>query len=97
MGHQHQGGLLFSVQFNQQIENRRAIFRVKIAGRFIGEEDAGLVDQRPADRHPLLLAARKLVGKIALARPQAHTGQHGFSFGARLTVAMQLGREHDIL
>ena len=31
--------------------------RVKIAGRFIGKEHLRMVDQRPCNSHPLLLAA----------------------------------------
>ena len=44
---------------------------VEVAGGLVGQEDAGLVDQRPRDRDPLALAARELVGAVVhpLAEP----------------------------
>ncbi len=41
--------------------------RVEIAGRLVGEQDRGLVDQRARDRDALLLAARELVRIVLLA------------------------------
>ena len=38
--------------------------RVEVAGRLVGQQDFGLVYQRPGDGHPLLLAAGKLPGLV---------------------------------
>jgi len=37
---------------------------VEVAGRLVGQHDAGPVDQRARDRHPLALSARQLVGPV---------------------------------
>ena len=41
--------------------------RIKVACRFIGKEDAGIVDQRTGDRHALLLPAAELRRKMVQA------------------------------
>ena len=46
------------------------VLRIEIAGRFVGEQQARLVDQRPCDGHALLLAAGKLARRVALAIAQ---------------------------
>ena len=38
-------------------------FRVKIAGRLIGEEQQGLVGKGPRNRHPLLFAPESCAGR----------------------------------
>ena len=48
---------------------RRA--RVEIAGRLVGEQQARLIDQRARDRDPLLLTARELARRVALAIAEA--------------------------
>jgi len=40
---------------------------VEIAGRLVGEQQIGRVDQCAGDRHALLLAPRQLRGRIPLA------------------------------
>ena len=45
---------------------------VEVAGRLVGQEDAGLVHQRTGDGHPLALAAGELVGPVVHAVGQAH-------------------------
>ena len=40
----------------------RSGVRVEVAGRLVGQQDAGAVDQGPGDGHPLLLSAGKLAG-----------------------------------
>ena len=51
----------------QQVEDLGARLRVEVAGRLVGEDDGGLVDQRAGDRDALLLAARELRGLVAAA------------------------------
>ena len=44
--------------------------RIEVAGRLVGQEQGGVVDQGPGDGHPLLLAARHLRRfVVARARP----------------------------
>ena len=50
------------------------VARVEVAGRLVGEEQRGRVDQRARDRDALLLAAGELVRQVLLAaraRPTA--------------------------
>ena len=51
----------------QQLEHGRPGRVVEVAGGLVGEHQRGLVDQRPRDRQPLLLAAREL-GRAARGR-----------------------------
>jgi hypothetical protein len=49
------------------VQQRHDLFagaRVQVSGRLVGEEDRRIVDQRPGNRHPLLLSAGKLVGPM---------------------------------
>ena len=41
-----------------------AVGGVQVAGRLVGQEDQGPVDEGPGDGHPLLLAAGELVGQV---------------------------------
>ena len=59
----------------QQREHLAAGAQVQRAGRLVGEHDLGLADQRPGDRHPLLLAAGELRGAVAGAVAEADRGQ----------------------
>ncbi len=46
----------------QQRQDDRAVLLTEIAGRLVGEDQLGIVDQRARDRQPLLLATGELVG-----------------------------------
>ncbi len=59
---QHDGDA-FAVQFVEQSHDFFAGLAVQIAGRFIGKDQARVVDQRTRNRHALLLAAGNLVGQ----------------------------------
>ena len=50
--------------------------RVEVAGRLVGHEDRRAVDQRPGDRHALLLAAGELAGVVVHPVAQAHLAEH---------------------
>ena len=51
--------------------------RVQVSGGLVGEQDGGFVDQGARDGHALLLAARQLIGVIALAAGQPHHRKQG--------------------
>ena len=48
---------------------------VEVAGRLVGQDDVGVVDQRPGDGHALLLAAGELRGPVV--EPVAQADQPG--------------------
>jgi hypothetical protein len=50
----------------QQREDGRARGGIEVPRRLVGEQDRRLGDQRPRDRHALLLAARQL-GRLVVA------------------------------
>ena len=58
-------------RFEQAHDPRRAVV-VEVARGLVGQHEAGLVDQRPGDRHPLALAAAEgrgaVLGPVAQAR-----------------------------
>ena len=56
------GHAQFLLQFLQQIENLRLYRNVQRRGRLIGHNQFWLYRQRPCDRQPLALTARKLMG-----------------------------------
>ena len=58
----HQDGDAELVDPQQELEDLPADERVEVAGRLVGDDQARVVDERPGDRRPLLLAARQLVG-----------------------------------
>ena len=48
---------------------------VEVAGRLVGHENGGVVDQRARDGHPLLLAAGELAGIGPALGREAHLGE----------------------
>ena len=84
MGHHHEGQAL-AVQLIKEIENLCGGLGVERAGWFVGEQEAGVVDQRPCNRHPLLLPAGELIGPMvgAVAQPDPRQGGDGALPGRR--------------
>ena len=62
------------VELLQQVEHRLAGGAVQVAGRLVGQQHRRLGDQRPGDRHPLLLAAGELVGPVVDAGGRGRPG-----------------------
>src|SRR5580765_4812036 len=48
----------------ERVEDHGAVGVVQVAGRLIGEQERRIVQNRPAERHALLLAARELRRKV---------------------------------
>src|SRR5437588_2265832 len=72
------------VDLQQQLDDLPRGGRVQVAGGLVGEEDQRVMDQRPGDRHPLLLAARELVGTLGLLALQADDAQHLLDLGTQV-------------
>ncbi len=53
------------VQSREEPHDVLRALRVERAGRLVGEDEPGIVDERSRDRDSLLLAARHLVGMVA--------------------------------
>ena len=85
MGHQHHRPPLVGQLLNhlQHLANQ---FRIQGRGRLVEEHQFRLLRQRPGDRHPLLLTARKALGKLIRLVRHMHLGEHriGELVGLRL-------------
>ena len=51
---------VLDVELPEEREDLLAGLRVEVAGRLVGDQQGAAVDQRPGDRHALLLAAGEL-------------------------------------
>ena len=101
MGHEDDGEAVGAVELLEHPEEFLAGARIKVAGRLVGQEHPRMVDQRPGDRHPLLLAAGKLrrlvVGRSA--KPTFSSNSAARCFILLLTeVFLGIGQRHqDVL
>ena len=84
MGHEDNGNPLNFVQLLEDRHDLGARFGVQVAGRFVGQDDGRIVDQRAGDGDPLLLAPRQLVGLVI--QPVAQTYPRQCCFGARAAI-----------
>src|SRR6266508_6166642 len=57
---------------------------VEVAGRLIGEQYLGIVDQRARNGHTLLLAAGELAGMMVLATGESDCCKHAIGSFAKL-------------
>ena len=71
MGHQHQGDAAL-VQGVENGQHLRGGAGIEGAGGFIGQQQRRVVDDRPGDGHPLLLAAGELIWSVGQTLGQAH-------------------------
>ena len=61
----HQYALSGGVQFRQQVKHFGGVVTVERAGRLVGKKKSRIIDDRAGNGAALLLAARKLRGKVA--------------------------------
>ena len=87
------------VDVAEQLEDAAGGALVEVAGRLVGDEDRGIVHQRPRDGDALLLAARELARVGAALGGEPDLGQHAHH-PRRDGVAPRAGdleRERDVL
>ncbi len=84
------------MQFTQQPHDDFFVCGIEVASGLIGQNDFGIVDQRPRNADTLLLAAGKLRRKMIRAIFQAHAlqGFQGFIFVGH---AVEVLGEHHVL
>src|SRR5438477_9575733 len=75
LGRHHDDRLAAAVQVAEHLHQLGAGGRVEVPGGLIGEQDGGLVHERPGDRDPLALAARQLVGPVVHPVAQPDPGE----------------------
>src|ERR1700730_14289099 len=76
----HQDGSPARIDLQQQLDDFPGGGRVEVPGRLIGEKDPRIVHERPCDRDPLLLAARKLFWEFVFFSLEADDAEHLFDF-----------------
>ena len=76
MGDEDDGDTL-AVEVLEQGQDLQRGAAVEGTGRLVGEQEAGLVDERAGDGDALLLAAGKLHGAVMGSFGQAHAAQRG--------------------
>lgn len=65
-----------ATEFQQQAADRVGIFAVEVAGRFIGEQQGGLIDECSADGDSLSLTTGQLRGTMFQTMLQANSFEH---------------------
>jgi hypothetical protein len=79
-----QDGLLLLMQCEQQLGHATGRVGVEVARRLVAEDDLRLPDERPGNRHTLLLSARERRGAMIEPGPQANLiEQRMCAFGCR--------------
>src|SRR5262249_55709027 len=98
--HQYNGQLPFDIEHAHEVKNFAACARVQVAGRFVGEQQLRVGDQRARYGNPLLLAAGQL-GRASFVRRSwyAHLLQERRSTLPRISEAHteELQRPSDVL
>ena len=84
MGRDDRGQTVGGVHLAQQRVQRVGGLLVEIAGRFVGEEDRRLHDERARHRDALLLAARQHAGPVRETLAQADPPQQRLGARPRL-------------
>src|SRR6266566_4930659 len=72
----HQYGGAARIDLQQQLNDLPRGGRIEVSRGLIREKNPWVVDEGPGDRHPLLLAARKLVGVFGLFSFETHDAEH---------------------
>lgn len=56
----------------QHIHDALSVFRIQRGDRLVGQQDPGVLHQRPADRHPLHLPAGEVLRPLQRVRQHVH-------------------------
>ena len=72
----HDDGRPLPANVVQELDNLAARLRVEVAGRLVGQDKGGVVQQGPRDADALLLASREFVGHLVAFRLHIDLRQH---------------------
>ena len=99
MGHGDDAGVLLGGELAQQVHDDARALAVQRGGRFVGEDDARAVGQRPGDGHALRLAARQQRRHGAGAVADLQIVQQFLRAGLRLcpALARQMQHQRDVV
>ena len=87
------------VELAEQLDHAPAVFRIEVAGRFVGDEQRRAVDERAGNRAALQLAARELrrVVREPLGEPDALQQRPRRAAPRRGALAAEQQRQLDVL
>ena len=71
MGDDQQGGAL-PMQLRKEVDNDVFVCLVEVSGRFVGQDDGGVVDEGTSHAHALLLPSRQFMREVGGASGHAH-------------------------
>src|SRR5205807_8232739 len=94
---EHQRAATFTIEREQQRDDRPARRRIEIAGGLVREEEPRLTRDRARERDALLLAARELHGIVVPARAEADGVEQRRRPRACVGDAGELERDRDVL
>lgn len=81
VGHDHDGGAIFVREFAEEGDDVGPAVFIEGGGGFVGEDEAGAVDERAADGDALALAAGEVAGFVIYAFGEAEGGEGGIGEG----------------
>lgn len=96
VGSHQDGGLEFVGHTPQQLHDDLGRDGIKVAHRLVGQQQSGLVDERPGDGDALHLTAGELVGEPIAIAVEVDPGKTLKRSGARIRGSSQLERQLDI-
>ena len=73
--HDHRDALL-AIEPANDFHDLMGGARIEVAGRLVGKQYSGMVDERPGQRDALLLSPGELIGHVARAVSQADARKH---------------------
>ena len=71
----YDSSLTIADDFRKMVQDRVAMAPVELAGRFVRQNDLGLIDQGPGHCHPLALTPGKAIGGVVNAVSQVNAFQ----------------------
>ena len=86
MGDHDERDAFIAIHLDKQVSKVLGRCAIEGSGRFIGEEQPRLIDQRANYRNALSFTARELARALQLARPEADTLKQTFGARVRLIV-----------
>jgi len=91
----NQNGVPGGMKLAEKLQDGSLVLFIEISCGLIGQNKFRMIDQRSRDGHALLLAARKVRGKMLQAVPQANASQ-GFGGLFLIGNAVEILRQHDV-
>ena len=97
MGHHHDGLALLAVDQLQQVEDLFRRGAIEVAGGFVADQQRGVRDEGPRDRHALLFPTTSSAGDTAVTEAHEVQGRGDAGATLRFRQLRKEQRQFDIL